>query len=298
MEHIGFIGLGAMGSAMAANIAQAGYPLSVWNRSAAKTEAFRKPGIAVCATPAELAAACDIIIIMVFGPKALQEVLQCPAGVCAGLKTGAVLINMSTVSREATLAAAAAVEACGACFIDAPVAGSTKPARDGALTILAGGDKALIDRTTPLLKTMGRVILHCGPVGQGTAMKLFINLFLGTLMQALAEGLCLGKKMGLEIPEMLATIENSAVSCPMFRVKGAAIEEDDFSKNFSIDLVFKDLSLVLTEAGKLGMPLPMTAASREAFSAARAMGFGDEDMAAVIKVLETLTGQKVRTPQA
>ena len=293
MEHIGFIGLGAMGSAMAANIAQAGYPLSVWNRSKAKIEAFRKSGIAACATPAELAAASNIIIIMVFGPEALQEVLQGAAGVCAGLKPGAIVINMSTVSREATLAAAAAIEACRAGFIDAPVAGSTKPARDGTLTILAGCDKALIDRATPVLTTMGKTILHCGPVGQGTAMKLFINLFLGTLMQALAEGLCLGKKMGLELSDMLATIENSAVCCPMFRVKGAAIGEGDFSKNFSVDLIFKDLGLVLAEAGKLGMPLPITAAGREAFSAARAMGLGDEDMAAVIKVLETVANVQV-----
>ena len=294
MEKIGFIGLGAMGSAMAPNIAKAGYPLSVWNRSAAKTETFRQQGSTVCATPAELAAACDSIVIMVFGPEALRDVLQGSEGVCAGLKPCSVVINMSTVSREATLAAAEAVAACGALFIDAPVAGSKKPAQDGALTILAGGDRQLIDRATPLLKTMGKVIIHCGPVGQGTAMKLFINLFLGTLMQALAEGLCLGKKMGLEIPDMLTTIDNSAVSCPMFRVKGAAIAQGDFTKNFSVDLIFKDLSLLLAEAGKLRAPLPMTAAAREAFSAARAMGFGDEDMAAVIRVLETATNVQVR----
>lgn len=294
MEKIGFIGLGTMGSAMVPNIAKAGYRLSLWNRSPEKAEAFLKPGITISATPAELAAASDAVIVMVFGPEALAEVLQGPTGVCAGLRPGAVVINMSTVSREATLAAAGAVEACGAGFIDAPVAGSKKPAQDGALTILAGGDRQAIDRATPLLKTMGRVILNCGPVGQGTAMKLFINLFLGTLMQALAEGLCVGRAMGLDIPGMLATIDNSAVACPLFRVKGAAIGGGDFSKNFPVDLLFKDLNLVLAEAGKLGAPLPMTAAAREAFSAARAMGLGDEDMAAVIKVLETLTGSVVR----
>jgi 3-hydroxyisobutyrate dehydrogenase-like beta-hydroxyacid dehydrogenase len=201
---------------------------------------------------------------------------------------------MSTVSREATLAAAAAVEASGAVFIDAPVAGSKKPAEDGALTMLAGGDKEVIDRMTPLLNTMGRIVIYCGPAGQGTAMKLFINLFLGTLMQSLAEGLCMGDKLGLGIPDMLSVIENSAVACPLFKVKGAAIAGGDFSKNFSVDLIYKDLNLLLAAADSLGVPLPVASAAREAFSGARAIGCGDEDMAAVIKVIEAVTGSQVR----
>ena len=295
MKKIGFIGLGTMGMPMALNIAKAGYPLSVWNRSAEKTESLRQQGIEVCATPAALAAGCDSIIVMVFGPEALQDVLQGGQGICAGLRPGTVVINMSTVSRAATLAAAEAVQGRGGLFLDAPVAGSKKPAQDAALTILAGGERALVDRVTPLLKTMGKVIIYCGPSGQGTAMKLFINLFLGVLMQALAEGLCMGAKMGLARADMLATIENSAVCCPLFRVKGAAIDQGDFSKNFSVDLVFKDLNLLLAEAEKLGMPLPVTAAAREAFAAARTMGLGGEDMAAVIKVLENAAGVQVRS---
>ena len=294
MEHIGFIGLGAMGTPMALNIRKAGYRLCVWNRNPAKVIPFNNLGLTVCATPAEAAAGCDAIVIMVFGPEALHDVLHGDYGLCEKLRQGCTVINMSTVSREATLAAAAAVEACGAVFVDAPVAGSTKPAEDGALTILAGGDKTVVDRMTPLLKTMGRVVIYCGPTGQGTAMKLFINLFLGTLMQSLAEGLCIGKKMGLETAGMLATIENSAVACPLFKVKGAAIATGDFSKNFSVDLISKDLNLLLEAADRLGVPLPLTAAAREAFSQARSMGFGDEDMAAVIKVLEAVRGAPVR----
>ncbi len=296
MEKIGFIGLGIMGTPMALNIRKAGYPLCVWNRNPAKAIPFNNLGIMVCATPAEVAAACDVLVIMVFGPEALHDVLHGDYGLCERLKPGCTVINMSTVSREATLAAAAAVEACGGVFVDAPVAGSKKPAEDGALTILAGGEKAVIDRMTPLLNTMGRVVIYCGPTGQGTAMKLFINLFLGTLMQSLAEGLCVGAKMGLGISDMLAVIENSAVACPLFKVKGAAIASGDFSKNFSVDLIFKDLALLLEAADKLGVPLPLTAAACEAFSGARAMKFGDQDMAAVIKVIEAVTGSRVRAP--
>jgi 3-hydroxyisobutyrate dehydrogenase/2-hydroxy-3-oxopropionate reductase len=232
---------------------------------------------------------------MVFGPEALHDVLQGDYGLCERLKPGCTVINMSTVSREATLATADAVEACGAVFIDAPVAGSKKPAEDGALTILAGGDKAVIDRMTPLLNTMGRIVIYCGPAGQGTAMKLFINLFLGTLMQSLAEGLCMGAKLGLGISDMLSVIENSAVACPLFKVKGAAIAGGDFSKNFSVDLIYKDLNLLLEAADTLGVPLPVASAAREAFSGARALGCGDEDMAAVIKVIEAVTGARVRS---
>jgi 3-hydroxyisobutyrate dehydrogenase-like beta-hydroxyacid dehydrogenase len=294
MEHIGFIGLGTMGTPMALNIRKAGYPLCVWNRSPAKAIPFNNLGITVCATPAEAAAICDVLVIMVFGPEALHDVLHGDYGLCERLQQGCTVINMSTVSREATLAAAAAVEACGGMFVDAPVAGSKKPAEDGALTILAGGEKGVVDRMMPLLNAMGKVVIYCGPMGQGTAMKLFINLFLGTLMQSLAEGLCVGAKMGLGIPDMLATIENSAVACPLFKAKGAAIARGDFSKNFSVDLLYKDLSLLLETAAALGVPLPLTAAAHGAFSGARARGYGDEDMAAVIKVIEAATGAQVR----
>jgi 3-hydroxyisobutyrate dehydrogenase-like beta-hydroxyacid dehydrogenase len=294
MEKIGFIGLGTMGTPMALNIRKAGYRLCVWNRNPAKVIPFNNLGITVCATPAEAAAACDVLVIMVFGTEALHAVLQGDYGLCGSLKPGCTVINMSTVSREATLAAAAAVEACGGVFIDAPVAGSKKPAEEGMLTILAGGDKAVVDRMTPLLNTMGRVIIYCGPTGQGTAMKLFINLFLGNLMQSLAEGLCIGSKMGLGLPNMLATIENSAVACSLFKVKGAAIASRNFSKNFSVDLIYKDLALLTEAADKAGVPLPLTAAAHKAFSGARALGCGDEDMAAVIKVIEAVTGDAVR----
>lgn len=294
MEHIGFIGLGTMGTPMALNIRKAGYRLCVWNRSPAKALPFNNLGITVCATPAEVAATCEVLIVMVFGPEALHDVVQGDYGLCEKLKPGCTVINMSTVSREATLAAAAAVAACGAVFVDAPVAGSKKPAEDGSLTILAAGEKAEVDRMTPLLKTMGRVIIYCGPTGQGTAMKLFVNLFLGTLMQSLAEGLSVGAKMGLGISDMLAVLDNSAVACPLFKIKGPAISSGDFSKNFSVNLLCKDLALLLEAADTLGVPLPVTASAFEAFSGAQARGYGDEDMGAVIKVIAPVTGAQVK----
>lgn len=294
MNKVGFIGLGTMGIPMALNIYKAGYPLGVYNRNAEKTQSFREKGIAVYASPAELAAHSDVIIIMVFGPQALEDVLSGATGLCSSLKENTAVINMSTVSREATLRAAEAVALKKAWFLDAPVAGSKKPAEDGTLTILAGGPSDLVERMTPLLKSMGKEIIYCGAIGQGTSMKLFINLLLGTLMQCFAEALCLGKKLGLQFSDMQRTVESSAMTAPLFKVKGDAIGRGDFSKNFSVDLILKDLSLILEVAGKEGIPLPVSAAAREMFSAAHAMGLGSDDMCAVIKVLETLSGIQVR----
>lgn len=294
MEKVGFIGLGTMGAPMAWNIKKAGYGLGVYNRSPDKTAPFREQGVPVHAAPAALAQNSDVIIIMVFGPQALQEVLSGSSGLCSGLRQGSLVINMSTVSREATLAAAGAVQAQKALFLDAPVAGSKKPAQDATLTILAGGEQALVERMTPLLKTMGSRIIYCGGVGQGTGMKLFINLLLGTLMQCFAEALCLGKALDLAIPAMLQTVENSALACPLYKAKGAALSAGDFSKNFSVDLIYKDLGLILDAALSKGIPLPVTLAAREAFGRARDRGFGDEDMCSVIKVIESITGAAVR----
>ncbi len=294
MEKVGFIGLGTMGTPMAWNIHRAGYRLGVYNRSAEKCSVFSGEGIGVFESPADLAEWADIVIIMVFGPEAFMEVLGGPGGAGRSMVAGKTVINMSTVSREATLAAAEQVNACGASFLDAPVAGSKKPAEDGTLTILAGGSADVLERVWPVLACMGKVIIHCGAAGAGTDMKLFINVLLGTLMQSFAEALTLGASFGLRTRDMLATVHNSAVACPMFSVKGAAIAAGNFEKNFPVELIFKDLNLALQAAGREHVPLPLTAAAREAFSAAMARGFGEQDLCAVIRVLEELTGQSVR----
>jgi 3-hydroxyisobutyrate dehydrogenase-like beta-hydroxyacid dehydrogenase len=294
MHNVGFIGLGTMGTPMAWNIHRAGFNLGVCNRSAEKCRAFACEGIGVFESPAELAEWADIVIIMVFGPEALMEVLGGPAGVARSMSAGKTVISMSTVSREATLAAAEQVTASGASFLDAPVAGSKKPAQDGSLTILAGGSPDVLERVRPVLACMGKEIIHCGQAGAGTDMKLFINVLLGTLMQGFAEALVLGTSFGLRLEDMLTTVQSSAVASPMFSVKGAAIAAGNFEKNFPVELIFKDLNLALQAAGREYVPLPVTAAAREAFSAAMARGLAGQDMCAVIRVLEEMTGLSVR----
>jgi 3-hydroxyisobutyrate dehydrogenase-like beta-hydroxyacid dehydrogenase len=294
MQKVGCIGLGTMGIPMAWNIHRAGYQLGVYNRSPEKCRVFACEGIGVFESPADLAQWADIVIIMVFGPEALMDVIGGPGGAARSMVAGKTVINMSTVSREATLAAQELVSGCGAFFLDAPVAGSKKPAEDGTLTILAGGSAEVLERVRPVLACLGKVIIHCGQVGAGTDMKLFINVLLGTLMQSFAEALTLGTSFGLRLEDMLTTVQSSAVTCPMFSVKGTAIGSGNFEKNFPVELIFKDLNLALQAAGREHVPMALTAAAREAFSAAMARGLGEQDLCAVVRVLEELTGLRVR----
>ena len=294
MDKVAFIGLGAMGAAMAWNIHRGGYPLGVYNRTAAATDAFGEAGVHVYDDPRSAAARADVVVIMVTDGKALRQVVSGPDGIAEGITAGKAVINMSTVGPEETAAAAEAVTAKGAAFIDAPVSGTVKPAEDGTLVILASGENNAISRVTPLLKTMGQAVLHCGGVGQGTRMKLVLNLMLGNMMQALAEALMLGKDFDLDAETILQALGNGGMAAPMYQAKGQAILEGRFAKQFPVHLMFKDLNLVLQAAGEARVPLPQTAATRECFNAAMANGLGNEDMAAVVKCLELLTGRKAR----
>ena len=197
MQSIGFVGLGAMGASMAWNIHKAGHALSVYNRSPQRAAPFAEAGLTVHDSPAALAAGADAVVIMVTDPGALHAVLHGSEGLLAGLRPGAVVINMSTVSPDATAAAHAAVSAAGGRFVDAPVSGTVKPAEDGTLVVLAGGAPADVDAVLPVLECMGKTVIRCGEVGTGTRMKLVLNLMLGGMMAMLGEGLALGQAMGL-----------------------------------------------------------------------------------------------------
>ncbi len=295
MDKVGFIGLGAMGTPMAWNVRRHGYPLGVYNRSPGPLEPFRNAGVEVCDSPRSVAGRADIVIIMVTGPEALQAIMEGPDGVAAGITAGKVVVNMSTVSPEATLAAQTAVEAKGAAFVDAPVSGSVQPAEEGSLVILAGGDPKVIQRITPLLKAMGKAVVACGAVGQGTRMKLVLNLLLGTLMEGLAETMMLARGFGLDQAKLLEALGAGPLAAPIFQPKAKAILEGSYAGQFPVALMFKDLNLVLDAAGRSRIPLPQAAATRECFASAMARGLGEEDIAAVIKVLESLTSKTVRS---
>jgi 3-hydroxyisobutyrate dehydrogenase/2-hydroxy-3-oxopropionate reductase len=227
---------------------------------------------------------------MVTDPEALASVLDGENGLLAGLGSRGegtpLVINMSTVSPEATISAAEQVEKAGGRFVDAPVSGTVKPAKDGNLVVLASGEAGDLDAAEPLLLTMGKAVVRCGAVGQATRMKLVLNLMLGGMMQCLAEGLALADSQGLDGNAVLEALAGGPLGAGLYQMKGPMMLGGEFSKQFPIDLMFKDLNLVLDTAGDARLALPMTAAVRESFNAARGQGYGDEDMAAVFKVLQ------------
>lgn len=294
MTTVGFIGLGAMGAPMAWNLDEAGFDLVVYNRTTDREQPFAEGGVSVADSPKHLTKRADVVCCIVSDGDAVAEVLERDLGVLDGLDEETIFVQMSTIGYAETMAAADLVAETGAPFVDAPVSGTVGPAEDGTLVGLAGGDTDVVEDVRPILEAMCEPVVHCGEVGQGTNMKLFINLLLGDAMAAFAEALVFGRANGLDVDAMRTVVENGALDCPLFSVKGGTIAEGDFAPRFPVDYQFKDLSLALDRAGEVGAPLSQTAAARESFSAARARGHGGEDMAAVIKSMEETAGVEAR----
>jgi 3-hydroxyisobutyrate dehydrogenase-like beta-hydroxyacid dehydrogenase len=282
MKHVGVIGLGIMGEPMARNLAQAGFELSVWNRTPSKADALVAEGAHLCADPIELAQQTEVIVIMVSGPEDLLAIIE---QLGTSSLQGKTVINVSTVSPEATMKAGTQVRSAGGYFLDAPVSGSKGPAIQGKLVFLVGGDSEDIEACRPLFETMGSKVVHCGPVGGGTRMKLAINLLLGSFMQGLVESMRFAKEMGLDEQVFLDVASSGAMAAPMIPLKGSAIAAGDYSPQFPLRHLGKDMNLVLEEAERCGSPMPTGATVQKILNDAITQGFGDEDICALYKAL-------------
>ncbi len=293
MEALGFIGLGQLGTPMAWNVAES-YDLTVYNRSPRPAKPFEDAGIPVAATPRDVAVESEAVVIVVRDGDAVLDVLRGEQGVLAGLDENDVVIQMSTISPEATEQARDLVEGAGGRYVDAPVLGTVPSAEDGTLSVLASGPEATIEAVEPVLEAMGEPIIHAGVVGQGTQLKLSLNLALGGIMEAYAESLALAEAHDIDVETTIEAFESGGLYSPLFGGKSAKIAEGDFESQFKLDLLEKDLMLALEAGGDVPMPLPVAGAAREAVEAARGLGHGDEDMAAVIRYLETVGELEVR----
>jgi 3-hydroxyisobutyrate dehydrogenase-like beta-hydroxyacid dehydrogenase len=284
--NIGFVGLGIMGSAMAVNLQKAGYRLTVWNRAADKCNQLRANGALVAISPKAVAESCDLVISMLADPAAVLSVRDGADGIIAGLKAGTGYIDMSTVDQETAQQSAQACLAKGALFLEAPVAGSRKPAEDATLTIMAAGDRTLYDKAYPLFEKMGKKILFLGEVGNAARMKLTNNLIMGGMLTAFCEGMALAAKTGLDTGQMLEILDSGAMSNPMFRLKGPLIaQKNEFPAAFPLKHMQKDLRLALQFAEAASQPLFVTATVNELFKKALAAGLADSDFSAVSKVV-------------
>lgn len=288
---IGFLGLGIMGGAMAANILRAGYPLMVYNRTAAKSEPLAEMGAGVASNPRHLAQATEVIIAMVTGPEAMNDLLWGPEGAAAGLNEKKVFINMSSVAPSFTRDLAERLARTGVTFIDAPVSGTKKPAADAALVILAAGREEAVTGLEPLFLTMGKKVIYCGPVGQGSMMKMFINLLLGVMMAGFAECLNFGRLGGLDFEAMLETVSSGAMNAPMFQVKAANLREKNHPPAFPLKHLAKDAKFVVDTAFETGAPVPLGQMLLHLYRLGVAQGWGDEDISAIARVMEHLSGK-------
>ncbi|HET7009688.1 MAG TPA: NAD(P)-dependent oxidoreductase [Anaerolineales bacterium] len=294
MKRVGFIGLGLMGAPMAANVARAGYPLTVYNRSPEKTASLNEVGARSAATPREVAAASDVVITMLTDAAAVEQVLRGDEGLLAGGRSGSVLIDMSTVSPDQSRSMAIEVEVQGWRKLEAPVYGSTGPARDGTLGIMVGGDPSLFEEQRDLLQTMGRSIFYMGRMGAGAATKLAFNLMVASQFQSLAEAMALAGSAGVDLGKLSEVIQATAVSSDLIRRKIANILGDNYAPAFPLKHMHKDLGLMLETGHALGVPLPATGAIHESFTAARSRGYGDLDAIAVFCLLAELSGSRAK----
>lgn len=281
----GFLGVGIMGGAMAANLLKGGHELVVWNRHAVQCGPLVKLGARQAQTPAEVVAACDVTFAMLSDPAAAESVCLGPHGVLESMGKGKGYVEMSTIDPATSLDLALAITEQGGRYLEAPVSGSRKPAEDGALVILAAGDEGLYREVTPAFDLLGKKRLFLGPVGQGARMKLVVNMIMGGMMVAFAEGLGLAARSGLAVNELLEVLAAGAVACPMLALKGPQMAAGDFAVSFPLKHMAKDLRLAAELGGELGQGLPCAEAVQEVFAAAVAQGLGDEDFSAVFKTL-------------
>jgi 3-hydroxyisobutyrate dehydrogenase/2-hydroxy-3-oxopropionate reductase len=276
MTAVAWIGLGAMGSRMAARIRDAGHELVVWNRTREKAEEL---GAAIAASPREAAERADVVFTMLADPHALRAVTEGDDGLRAGLRQGSVLVDMSTVGPQAVAELAERMPA-GVSLLDVPVLGSLPQAEAGTLKLFAGGDDAAFERVAPLLETLGET-LRTGPLGSGAVAKLVANATLVGTMTLLGETLALADALGLPRDTAWKVLAETPLAAQAER-RRPAVESGDYSPRFKLSLARKDAELV-EEAGEArGIDLPALSAAREHLAAAEAAGLGGEDYVAVI----------------
>jgi 3-hydroxyisobutyrate dehydrogenase-like beta-hydroxyacid dehydrogenase len=299
VTRVGFAGLGRMGAPMARRIAAGGYAVTVWNRTAAKAAAFAAevPGARVATTPTELVQAVEVVVTMLADDAAVRAFLLGPDGAVAAAPSGALVVDMSTVSPDTTAEVREAVRTAGGRFVEAPVSGSTVAAETGALLVLAAGEEADVDAAEPVLSTMAREVVRVGGPGAGLVMKLAVNTVVYGLSQAVAEGLVLAERAGVDRLTAYRVFADSAVAAPMVHYRRELFERPgEVEPTFTLDLAIKDLRLIEALAASVGAPVPQAVVNRAQLEGASAAGYGSWDMSAVAEHLRGRTTAAGPTP--
>lgn len=288
MKKIGFIGLGLMGKPMARNLLKKEFPLIVYNRTPSKTEEFREKGIPVASSPEELAKEADAVITIVTNHEAVEEVLLGSKGAFKGARPGTVFIDMSTILPRVSIKLAEQAKAKGFHFLDAPVSGSTWAAEQGTLAIMVGGDKKVFEENFEIFKAVGEKIVYMGPSGNGSYAKLINNVIGATFAAILGEGICFAEKVGLDVSALIEVLSSGAYKSPLIEFKGPKMMKKDYSTQFSLNLMFKDLNYMIETAREKNAPLFLGALTKEIYQAVKNKVDGNLDYAIIVEFFRNL----------
>jgi 2-hydroxy-3-oxopropionate reductase len=292
-ETVGFVGLGVMGAPMARNLLQAGHSLVVHSRSRGPVDELAEAGAEPASSPREVAERAGVVITMLPDSAAVEDVVVGSDGVLAGASSGDLLIDMSTIHPTVSVAIAEAARERGVAVLDAPVSGGDVGARDGALSIMVGGEPADLERARPLLDVLGKTIVHVGEHGAGQVVKACNQVVVGITIAAVSEALVLGSKAGVDPERILDVLGGGLAANRVMEMRRHNFLEHDFTPGFRIDLHHKDLGIALESGGEYGVPLPVTALVQQGFRALRAKGHGGDDHSGLLALVEELADHRI-----
>jgi 3-hydroxyisobutyrate dehydrogenase-like beta-hydroxyacid dehydrogenase len=287
-----------MGGGMAANLLKAGYKLTVWNRSVEKCEPFARKGARVAESPADAVRDVDLVIYCLSNDQVVEEVVFGQEGILSGINEGQTAIDMSTVLPATSLREQEAYAKHGVDFLDAPVFGSKTESANAKLWIMAAGNKAIFEKVKPVLEHLGQTVHYFGKNGNAAAMKLVGNLIVALEMEALAEGLVLAQKAGLDLNTVMEVLKVADFRSPLLVSNGQNILRRNFSTSFALKLMLKDAALIEKFAKSLESPIPALRVAEKNLASAVALGFGTENASALIKALEKEAGVEVKARNA
>ena len=294
IKKISYLGLGTMGAGMASNLLKGGYQLTVWDRTVAKCEPFARKGARVAKTPADAVRDADLVIYSLSDDEAIEKVVFGEQGILSAIAAHQIAVDMSTVLPATSLREQEAYAKRGADFLDAPIFGSKNESAKARLWVLAAGKKKVFEKVKPVLKKLGQTVHYLGKNGNATAMKLVGNLIVALELEALAEGLVLAQKAGLDLKTVMEVVKVADFRSPLLVANGDNILKRDFSTSFALQLMLKDANLIQQFSDALSSPIPALHVVQKNLENAVALGFGKENASALIKALEKQAGVEVK----
>ncbi|HTX18099.1 MAG TPA: NAD(P)-dependent oxidoreductase [Bacteroidota bacterium] len=293
-KSIGFVGLGMMGERMAERLLNAGFSLTIYNRTKEKAEALIRKGGRWSDSPADVASRSQVVFSMISNSEALKQIAEGDRGILHALPAGGVHVDMSTVSPETTKSLGDIYASKGLSFMHSPVLGSTPQAADGSLLLFVGGEESAFKKVEPLLKILGSRIWRFTRPEEASHTKLLCNFFIASMGTTLAQALVYAAKAGVDREKFLDILDHSSLNAPMYQTKGNSMLDRNFAPRFFVEHMLKDVNLVQESGKVLDVPMPAAQVARELFAETVRKGFGREDYSAVVKVIEEKAGVEAR----